>query len=199
MDIGHAVKCVTTGMPVLITGGVPGCRAGDERLASVRPDLWVTEHFDVESKAFEPGTGIPAKYSADGGGISPPLAWSGLPMGTESLALIVEDPDAPTPNPFVHWLLYNIRRDLREIPEDVRHEELAAKAGGAMQGKNSNLKIGWTGMAPPQGDTPHHYHFQFFALDRMLPLSPGAGRTALLDAMAGHVIAKGGIVGTYQR
>lgn len=199
MDIGHAVKCIATGMPALLTGGKPGCRAGDERLAWFKPELAATRELLVRSDAFENASDIPSKYSADEQAISPPLSWSTVPEGTKSLALVVEDPDAPTPNPFVHWLLYNIPTDLRGLPEDVRHEDVAAAARGAMQGKNSTLKVGWTGMAPPQGDTPHHYHFQLFALDRMLDLAPGAGRTALFEAMAGHVIGRGELIGMYKR
>jgi hypothetical protein len=112
---------------------------------------------------------------------------------------MVEDPDAPTPKPFVHWLMYNIPPDLRGIAEDVRRENPAASASGALQGKNSNLKLGWTGMAPPKGDTPHHYHFQLFALDKPLDIGAGTGRSVLIDAMAGHVIGRGEVVGTYQR
>jgi Raf kinase inhibitor-like YbhB/YbcL family protein len=193
------MKSVTTGMPVLLTGGQPGYRAGNDKLAWSRPDLSAADTVSVRSDAFENGSNIPRKYSAEEQNISPPLSWSNVPEGAMSLALIVEDPDAPTPNPFVHWLLYNIPADLRALPEDVGHEEVAAKAGGAYQGKNSSLKIGWTGMAPPKGDVPHHYHFQLFALDRQLPLKPGAGRAALLEAMAGHVVARGEIVGTFQR
>lgn len=199
MDIGHAVKCIATGMPALITGGKPGCRAGDERLAWFKPGMSANAELLVRSDAFENMSAIPSKYSADEQQISPPLSWSTVPEGTKSLALVVEDPDAPTPNPFVHWLLYNIPAELRGLPEDVRHEEIAAAARGALQGKNSTLKIGWAGMAPPKGDTPHHYHFQLFALDRTLELAPGAGRTALFDAMAGHVIGRGDLVGTYRR
>lgn len=199
MDFGHAVKCIATGMPALITGGKPGCRAGDERLAWFKPGLSGGIELFVRSDAFESMGAIPSRYSAEEQQISPPLSWSAPPAKTQSFALIVEDPDAPTPNPFVHWLLYQIPTELRGLPEDVRHEEIAAAAQGSMQGKNSNLKIGWAGMAPPKGDTPHHYHFQLFALDRMLELSPGAGRTALFDAMAGHVIGRGQLVGTYQR
>jgi hypothetical protein len=199
MDIGHAIKCVTTGMPALLTGGKPGCRAGDDRLAWFKPGLKAAAELMIDSDAFENLSAIPSKYSADEQGISPPIRWSTIPEGAKSLALVVEDPDAPTPNPFVHWLLYNIPADIRGLPEDVRHEEIAAAARGAMQGKNSGLKIGWTGMAPPKGDSPHHYHFQLFALDRMLDLAPGAGRTALFDAMAGHVVARGDLIGTYQR
>jgi Raf kinase inhibitor-like YbhB/YbcL family protein len=153
----------------------------------------------VRSDAFDNMSAMPKKYSADGEAISPPLSWSTIPERTMSLALVVEDPDAPTANPFVHWLLYNIPPDVRGLPEDVRHEEVAAAARRAMQGKNSTLKIGWTGMAPPKGDTPHHYHFQLFALDRVLELGPGAGRTALLEAMPGHIIGRGDLVGTFQR
>lgn len=199
MEIGHAVKCIATGMPALITGGKPGCRAGDERLAWFKPGMIGGVELLVRSDAFENLSAMPSKYSADGQQISPPLSWSTVPEGARSLALVVEDPDAPTPNPFVHWLLYNIPADLRGLPEDVRHEEIAAAARGAMQGKNSTLKIGWAGMAPPKGDTPHHYHFQLFALDRTVDLAPGAGRTALFDAMAGHVVGRGDLVGTYQR
>jgi Raf kinase inhibitor-like YbhB/YbcL family protein len=199
MDVGHAATCVTTGMPALLTGGRPGCRAGDERLAWFKPGLSAAPELLVRSDAFENMSSIPAKYSADGQAISPPLSWSTIVSGAGSLALVVEDPDAPTPNPFVHWLLYNIPADLRGLPEDVRHEEIAAAARGAMQGKNSALKIGWTGMAPSKGDSAHHYHFQLFALDRRLDLAPGAGRTALFEAMSGHVIGRGALIGTYQR
>jgi Raf kinase inhibitor-like YbhB/YbcL family protein len=199
MEIGHAVKSVVMGMPALVTGGVPGSRAGDERLAWFKPGLEARGDLPIRSNAFENGSGIPSKYSADEAEISPPISWASVPEGVRSFVLIVEDPDAPTPNPFVHWLLYNIPSEVRDLPDDVRHEELAAAARGAMQGKNSNLKIGWAGMAPPKGDTPHHYHFQLFALDRMLPLEPGAGRTALIEAMREHVIVRGELVGTYAR
>lgn len=199
MEIGHTVKSITMGMPTLITGGEPAVRAGNERLAWAKPELACAKELFVRSDAFENMGEIPGKYSADGQDISPPLSWSAMPEGTQSIALMVEDPDAPTPEPFVHWLMYNIAPELRGIPEDVRHEELAAAAKGAMQGKNSNLKLGWTGMAPPKDDTPHHYHFQVFAVDKRLDLEPGAGRTALIEAMSGHVIGRGEIVGTFQR
>lgn len=199
MELGHTVKSVVQGMPTLLTGGQPPVRAGSERLAWARPELTCEMELFVRSDAFENRGALPAKYSADGQDVSPPLSWSAVPSGTQSLALIVEDPDAPTPNPFVHWLLYNIPADLRGLPEDVRHENPASAAKGAFQGNNSNLKVGWTGMAPPQGDTPHHYHFQLFALDKRLDLEAGAGRSALVEAMAGHVIGRGEVVGTYQR
>ena len=200
MEIGHAIKCAVTGMPALIFGGRPGCRAGDERLARNRPELKATITMPVESGAFGDGSPIPAAYSAgEGRNISPPLRWSGVPQATRSMVLIVEDPDAPTPKPFVHWLMYNIPSEIGSIPQDVPHDELLDALGGAMQGKNSQMKIGWTGMAPPKGDTPHHYHFQLFALDEKLPIAPGAGRSGLIEAMREHVIAAGEVVGTYRR
>jgi Raf kinase inhibitor-like YbhB/YbcL family protein len=200
MEIGHAIKCAVTGMPALIFGGRPGCRAGDERLARNRPELKSDTTVPVESAAFGDGSAIPAKYSSsEGQNVSPPLRWSGVPLRARSLVLIVEDPDAPTPKPFVHWLLYNIPPDIGSIPEDVPHNEVVDALGGAMQGKNSQMKIGWIGMAPPKGDTPHHYHFQLFALDERLPLAPGAGRSALFEAMCERVLAAGEVVGTYQR
>jgi Raf kinase inhibitor-like YbhB/YbcL family protein len=199
MDIGHAVKCVTTGMPAMVTGGQPGCRAGNERLAFAQPELNAEVTLAVQSTAIRPEGEMPVKYSVDGDAISPPLTWGDIPPAARSLALVVEDPDAPTPNPFVHWLVYNIPVTLRAIPENIPHDEIVIALSGAMQGKNSGLKVGWTGMAPPKGDTPHHYHFQLFALDRVLDVKPGAGRTALFDAMGGHVLARGELVGTYKR
>jgi hypothetical protein len=127
------------------------------------------------------------------------LAWSGVPAQAGSLALVVEDPDAPTPEPFLHWLVYNLGAQVRSIPENVAKVEVAREIGGATQGKNSSLKIGWTGMAPPKGDVPHRYFFQLFALDQKLALEPGVGRTALFDAMDRHVVARGKLIGTYQR
>ena len=195
MNISDTIKSAVKGMPSLVTGGQPGYRAGDDKLAWFRPELSAPPTISIRSEAFEDGSPIPFRYSADGDNQPPPLSWSGLPEGTRSLALIVEDPDAPTPEPFVHWLLYGISPAMKNL--SAAGERSAA--GGAMQGKNSTMKTGWTGMAPPKGDTPHRYFFQLFALDTPLMLEPGIGRTALMDAMAGHVIARGRLLGTYQR
>lgn len=200
MEIGHAIKCAVTGMPALIFGGKPACRAGDERLARNQFELSHAGSFPFESAAFENGSPIPSRYSSgEGENISPPLRWSGVPEGTRSLALIVEDPDAPTPNPFVHWIMYNIPPNVSSIPEGIPHEEIAIVIPGAMQGKNSAMKLGWTGMAPPKGDLPHHYHFQLFALNSGVPLEAEAGRSALFKEMQDHILAVGELVGTYQR
>jgi hypothetical protein len=184
-------------MPALVFGGQPRCRAGEERLASHQFD--VPDTIAVSSDQFGSGDPIPLKHSADGQNISPALSWRGLPPDTQSIVLLAEDPDAPTPNPFVHWIAYNIPISAHGMPEAISHDEQMQQPIPMRQGKNSGMKIGYTGCAPPKGDTPHHYHFQFFALDRMLDLNPAAGRSALLKAMKGRVLAKGELVGTYQR
>jgi hypothetical protein len=199
MSIGDTIKSVTKGMPVLVTGGVPGYRAGDGKLAWVRDDLSAGRSLDVTSSAFASDGEIPFLYSSDGENASPPLKWSGDSDGIASFALVVEDPDAPTPEPFVHWLLYNIPPAVHALPAHLPNDAVLRDLGNISQGKNSGMKLGWTGMAPPKGDTPHRYFFQLFALGKKLALEPGAGRSALFEAMAGNVMARGRLVGTYQR
>jgi Raf kinase inhibitor-like YbhB/YbcL family protein len=191
MDIGHALKCIATGMPVMFTGGQPGCRAGEERLSYSKIDA--PEVLTVWSEGFEPGRAMHVKYSQDGQNISPPIEWKGVPAGTEALALLVEDPDSPTPEPYVHWMVYNMEPGAHGLPEGYMG------MSGPSEGKNSTWHSGYVGMAPPKGDLPHHYHFQLFALDRRLDLVSGTGRTTLLHAMKGHVIGKGRLVGMFSR
>ena len=120
--------------------------------------------------------------------MSPALQWAGLPPGTQSLALIVEDPDAGGDAPFVHWLAWNI---------DPAGQGIAENGGStADEGRNGHGSGGWYGPHPPAGPA-HHYHFQLFALDRKMELAPGSTRAALVGAMAGHVIGKGELVGTF--
>ena len=190
MDLKHLVRSVALGLPRLFTGGVPKERAGDERLASriVRIKYSPTT---LISPAFEDGARIPVEFTSDGGGGSPPLRWDVLPPGTRSLALIVEDPDAPTPNPFVHWLVYGI-----PIGASTPEEALSQ---GAKVGRNSMMRPEWAPCAPPRGDMPHRYFFQLFALDTMLSLGGTAGRSALLDAIKGHVLGGSQLIGTYSR
>ena len=114
-----------------------------------------------------------------------------MPSDTRSLVLIAEDPDAPTPNPYLHWLLYGINR--------ASTSTQTALSQGANVGRNSGLRPTWTPCAPPKGDTPHRYFFQLFALDQELKQPPGAGRSALLEAMRGHIVECATLTGTYQR
>ncbi len=195
MTLSHAAKTILQGTPALLTGGIPGARAGAEYLAFNQPEFTVPDTIQITSREFEPTEMIPSRFSADGLNVSPPISWSNIPPSARSMVLLVEDPDAPLPKPFVHWLAFNIAQHIRSLPEGISPAEHVL----LHQGKNSNLKTGWAGMAPPKGDTPHHYHFQMFALDEPLELKDGAGRSALLAAMKGHVIAKGRLIGRYQR
>ncbi|HZZ42100.1 MAG TPA: YbhB/YbcL family Raf kinase inhibitor-like protein [Tepidisphaeraceae bacterium] len=194
MNIGDTIKSAVQGMPTLLTGGHPSYRAGDEKLAWMQIGLMGSADFPVHSDAFADGEPIPFKYGTDGQNVSPPLSWSTPPAKTMSLVVVVEDPDAPTPEPFVHWLVYNIPADAKGLSEGT---DKGAMKG--VEGENSKLKPGWTGMAPPKGDSPHRYVFQIFALDTGLSLEKEAGRAELFKAMAGHVLGRGILVGTYQR
>lgn len=152
----------------------------------------------VSSPAFANGGAIDVKYSDYGKGISPPLKWSSLPAKTRSLVLMMEDPDAISPLPFVHWTAINLPPDLRGLPEDVRKVFMPLDRQSVRQGTNSKSERGYFGPRPPVGDPPHRYHFQLFALDTRLDLPDGFNRQALLKAMQGHVLAEGELVGTFQ-
>jgi Raf kinase inhibitor-like YbhB/YbcL family protein len=153
----------------------------------------------IESSAFQAGGRIPRKHSGDGEDISPPLSWKGIPEKTQELALIVDDPDAPTPQPWVHWLLYRIPSTTTSLPEKIAPSLHATSPAGALQGKNSWSKIGYGGPAPPKGHGVHRYFFKLYALDARLALSAGIDKQTLLEAMQGHILAEGELVGTYER
>lgn len=163
-------------------------------LALVRPETQAGAALAVSSSVLEAGQAIPAKYSEYADGVSPPLRWSAVD-GATTYALMLEDPDAKQVKPFAHWLAWNIPAATTELPEGLQ-EPLPE---GAREGANDRGSPGYFGPRPPQGDPPHHYHFQVFALDRPLDLPPGAGRDQLLSAMRGHVLAKGELVATYQQ
>jgi len=137
---------------------------------------------------------IPRHYTCDGDNVSPPLEWDDIPAGAKSLALIVEDPDAPG-GTFTHWVLYNIPVSMRHLPEDVRRD--ATLPNGARQGKNDFGKIGYGGPCPPGGS--HHYYFRLFALDCILDLAPAAEKKDVLAAMQGHILAETEVMGEYSR
>ncbi len=153
----------------------------------------------IESSAFGQNQPIPRKFTADGSDVSPPLRWSGAPAGTKEFAMIVDDPDAPRPQPWVHWLIYHIPANVNSLPEGVPPSERVSDPGGALQGRNSWGKIGYGGPEPPHGHGTHHYHFKLYALDTSLGLKPGATKEEVLDAIKGHIIAEGELIGTYER
>lgn len=152
----------------------------------------------VTSRAFSANGAIPTKHADYGEKISPDLAWTGVPVSAKSLALLVEDPDAKEPKPFVHWVLYNLPTSLTALPEAVPGTPRLPEFGGALQGRNSRGTVGYFGPRPPKGDSRHHYHVQVFAVDTVLTLDPGATANAVIAAMKGHVVGRGELVGLYR-
>lgn len=148
----------------------------------------------LTSGAFIEGAMIPPKYTCDGENTSPPLSWTGVPSATRSLVLICDDPDAPA-GTWDHWVMYNIPADATGIPEGV--PEKAVLDNGAVHGSNSWRRIGYGGPCPPAGT--HRYFFKLFALGTLLDLKSGATTTQLLEAMEGHVLAQGQLMGKYRR
>lgn len=155
--------------------------------------------IELTSSAFRSGEAIPQRYTGDGENISPPLSWKGLPEKTQELALIVEDPDAPRPEPFIHWVIYKIPANVSGLPEDVARQAHPAAPAGAIQGTNSFHVVGYKGPSPPPGHGVHHYHFRLYALDKPLAESAKMDNRSLAAAMAGHVIGEADLVGTYIR
>jgi hypothetical protein len=151
--------------------------------------------ISLTSPAFGPGEPIPKEYTADGRNTSPPLLWDEVPAGTKSLALICEDPDAPS-GTFTHWVAYNLPADTRQLGEGVPAKKTLPD--GTAQGTNDFNKPGYGGPSPPPG-RPHRYFFRLFALDAPLDLPAGATRRELTTAMEGHVLGTGELVGGYGR
>ncbi|HUT88660.1 MAG TPA: YbhB/YbcL family Raf kinase inhibitor-like protein [Thermoguttaceae bacterium] len=158
--------------------------------------------IQLTSTAFGEGEGIPAKHTGEGEDVSPPLAWSGVPEGTRELALICDDPDAPTPQPWVHWVIYKIPADCRGLPEGVAKTPRLEEPAGALQGKNSwpsGQTIGYRGPMPPPGHGVHRYFFRLYALSAGLAIEPGLDKSTLLEKMSGDILDEGQLMGTYQR
>lgn len=154
--------------------------------------------IQISSTTFQAGGSIPALYTCDGKDISPPLQWSGIPEGTRSLALIVDDPDAPDPaapkRTWVHWVLYNLPPSANGLPEDVKPASLPP---GTKEGLNDWKRTGYGGPCPPVGR--HRYFHKLYALDTVLEGLRTPTKAELEKAMAGHVLARGELIGTYQR
>ncbi len=148
----------------------------------------------LESQAFQAESLIPKKYTCDGDDLSPPLSWGTPPDGTQSLALIADDPDAPGKT-FVHWVAYNLPSDRRELPEGVSNGE--SIPNGGTQGKSDFGKLGYGGPCPPGGT--HRYFFKLYALDTSLDLQPGASKADVERAMDGHVLTLAELMGRYSR
>ncbi|MBE9126543.1 MULTISPECIES: YbhB/YbcL family Raf kinase inhibitor-like protein [unclassified Coleofasciculus] len=152
------------------------------------------ETMNLESPAFDTNEMIPSQYTCDGEDISPALNWDAPPTGTQSLALIVDDPDAPN-RTFVHWVAYDIAPEVRQLPEGIPTQ--ATLANGGTQGENDFGNLGYGGPCPPSGT--HRYFFKLYALDRALGLESGATKAQLEAAMSGHILGSAELIGRYSR
>jgi len=174
-------------------------RAGHEKVAVHRPELTAGASIEVSSTAFVEGGAIPRRYAGDGDDVSPALSWSRVPDRTRSVAVLCEDPDAPFPSPFVHWLVHGLPAMVHSLPEGVGKSATVPGVPAAHQGSNSGHDTGYMGPMPPPGHGVHHYYFQVFALDAALDLDESPTRDELVRAMRGHVLASGSLIGTYVR
>ena len=181
-------------VPAWLGKAIRNLRAGHGKLAVAAlagEGMLGKDGFAVSSPAFRDGEPLDPCFTADEeDAVAPPLEWTAPPAGTQELALIVEDPDAPTPEPFCHWLVWGLPPQQGKLLEGETPPRV---------GKNSFQNSEWLLPDPPTGHGPHDYVFQLFALDLPLALMPGAGRKELLAAMEGHVVAAAVVIATYQR
>ena len=186
----------------LVLSFSPGCGHGGAALPAVNPGA---QTIRLTSPAFTEGAMIPREFTCDGADRSPPLEWSGVPQAARSLVLICDDPDAPG-GTWSHWVLYDLAPSVTSLDQGVATDLVATlepktvvKQPGltATQGKNDFGKIGYGGPCPPRG--VHRYFFRLYALDQRTELAPGATRTAVFKAIAGHILAEGHLMGKYAR
>lgn len=184
--LGHALTSLRAGADSLAIAAL-----ADEGLRPIR----------LTSTAFADGGRIPDRFTADGPGVSPPLAWGPLPEATAALALLVEDPDAPAPSPFVHALVWDIDPAANMLEEGAVGETGDGRPGGASPetGRNSYQRRAWLPPDPPPGHGEHRYVFQLFAMSSAPDLGDSPGRSKLLDALRGRLLGAGVLTGTYSR
>jgi len=151
--------------------------------------------FSISSSSFSQGGEIPRKFTCDGADVSPELSWTGAPEGTQSFALLADDPDAPV-GIWTHWVLYDLPAQATGLPEGV--SKVDEVPSGGRQGRNDFRKIGYGGPCPPPGK-PHRYFFKLYALDRMLNLKPGSSKQEVEQAMQNHILSRAELMGKYQR
>jgi Raf kinase inhibitor-like YbhB/YbcL family protein len=168
---------------------IAGCGGGGGKAVEPAPDA--PPGIELTSPAFKPGGAIPAKYTCSGEQTSPPLAWADVPAGTKSLALLVEDPDAPG-GTYTHWTVFNI------VPTARRFAPGKAPSGST-QGENSFGDARYGGPCPPKGDQAHHYVFSLYALRSDLGLKPAAKPDDVRAAIKKQALARGRLIGTYRR
>lgn len=154
-----------------------------------------TMAFAMSSMSFQNGGDIPKKFTCDSADVSPELSWTEPPAGTQSFALIADDPDAPA-GTWTHWVLFNVQPAARNLPEGV--SKIDELPDGARQGRNDFHKIGYNGPCPPPSK-PHRYFFKLYALDGKLDLKPATSKQEVEQAMQGHILGKAEWMGKYQR
>lgn len=172
---------------ILSLAVISGCIAGEKEVDTV-------EKISISAEAFKEGGTIPAEYTCDGSDFSPALSWKGIPANARSIAVIMDDLDAPG-GTFVHWVLFNISASTQRLQKGLPKN--GTLADGSLQGINDFGNIGYDGPCPPGGT--HRYYFRLYALDTTLNLQPGASRKQVDSAMKGHVLAEGELMGRYQR
>ena len=151
----------------------------------------------LSSPAFIPGTMLPVQYTCDGDDISPPLEIRATPGGVETLAVVVDDPDVSTEDPFVHWLLWNVPPGIEELPEDIPREPTISVPDGAIQGTNDFGEVGYRGPCPSTAGEPHTYQFRVLLLDTTLDLEPGADSETFWSTADPHIRGEATITAKY--
>jgi Raf kinase inhibitor-like YbhB/YbcL family protein len=187
-------------IPSIVGRAAQHARAGADELTIVDTELTgVNASIAVCSPAFGYNEAIPAQYTADGEGLSPPLEWRGVPMNAEAVVLLIEDADSPTPQPLVHAIVWDLPGSDASLPEGALPTTRDGDPRQDHLGRNSALAASYLPPDPPPGHGRHRYVFQVFALDRVPRFDCRPGRTELLDKIKGHVVAKGLLIGTYER
>jgi Raf kinase inhibitor-like YbhB/YbcL family protein len=186
-------------LPKVVGRALHKIRAGGADLTVSDNEITGTEAtIELSSTAFAYNEPMPSTYTADGQGLSPPLQWDGIPEQAASVVLLMEDADSPTPKPLVHAIAWNIPAGDGSLPAGALNGPMPQGTLGRM-GRNSFMQEHYAPPDPPPGHGPHRYVFQIFALDQQLSFDDAPGRSAMLEAMRGHVLAKGLHIGTYQR
>lgn len=194
MNLQHSFSAITTPVPrICFLLSLVGMLASCRQAPTIQVPTTATP-LSLESAAFQADTPIPSQYTCDDQNSSPPLTWTDIPEATQSLALIMDDPDAPN-GTFTHWVVYDMPATLDNLPEGVPQTP-ALDAGGS-QGLNDFYGLGYGGPCPPSGT--HRYRFKLYALDQPLGLPPEASLAEVAEAMAGHIVGFGELTAPYTR